>query len=359
MEIIEQADPPAESSGVHSRFDRRLFVTGMTLLIVVILVYLLKQFSTVLQQLLVAVFVVYLIAPIHTWLVRRRVPPLAAYALIAFVILLASYAFGQMVYRSVEHLAANVPVYREHLNTTFQNLIRKAPGVDRQQLERFFSSESDFINTGMTALFSAAGTFFGFLSELIVILVYLAFLLAEKAGLGRRIQASFDPAAAGQILSVMERINTAISRYVAIKTLINMGVGALTSLTLWLYRVDYALLWGILAFLLNYIPYIGSVIAIIPPVLLSLVQFESLGWSAVILVTLLIIHNGIGYFVEPRLTGNQVDLSPVVVLLALAFWGSIWGPIGMLLAIPLTVVIKTILENIPETRPFGRMLSSD
>jgi AI-2 transport protein TqsA len=91
---------------------------------------------------------------------------------------------------------------------------------------------------------------------------------------------------------------------------------------------------------------------------LSLVEYESLGWSALVLVTLLVVHNGIGYLIEPRLTGDQLDLSPIVVLLALAFWGSIWGTVGMLLAIPLTVVIRTILENVPETRPLARMLSS-
>lgn len=361
MESVELDEPPASSSTnslTATRFERRLLVTGLSVLLVALVVYLLKEFAVVLQQLLVAVFLVYLIAPVHSWLLRRGVPAWAAYLSIALVILLGSYACGQMLYRSVEHLAANLPRYRDSLKRIFQDLIQKAPGVDRQQLERFFAGEGEFFNTGMNAAIGVAGTFFGFLSESIVILVYLAFLLAEKAGLGRRIQSSFEPGSAERILAIVGRINAAIRQYVALKTLINLMVGGMTALVLWLYRVDYALLWGILAFLLNYIPYLGSVIAIIPPVLLSLVEYESLGWSALVLVTLLIVHNGIGYFVEPRLTGNQLDLSPVVVLLALAFWGSIWGTVGMLLAIPLTVVIRTILENIPETRPLARMLSS-
>lgn len=359
VEIIEPDPNPTSMLPPRgqTRFDHQLLTMGMSLLVVVLLVYLLKQFAVVLQQLLVAIFLVYLIAPIHNALVRRGVPHLAAYAVIAFVILLGSYALGQMLYRSVEHLAEHLPEYRDKFNQAVQNLIRKAPGVDRQQLERFFKNESEFISAGTSALIGVAGTFFGFLSQLIVILVYLAFLLAEKADLGRRIRASFDPQAAGKILAVIQRINTAIRQYVAIKTLVNLLVGTLTTVVLWLFHVDYALLWGLLAFLLNYIPYLGSVIAIIPPVILSLVQFESLGWSGIVLATLLVVHNSIGYLLEPRLTGNQLDLSPVVVLLALAFWASIWGPVGMLLAIPLTVVIKTILENIPETRPLALMLA--
>lgn len=360
MNSVELDDPPASTSNTltATRFERRLLVTGLSVLLVTLVVYLLKEFAVVLQQLLLAVFLVYLIAPIHSWLLRRGVPALAAYAAIALVILLGSYACGQMLYRSVEHLAANVPQYRDSLNRFCQNLIQKAPGVDQQQLERFFKSEGEFFSTGMNAMIGVAGTFFGFLSESIVILVYLAFLLAEKAGFGRRIQSSFQPASAEKILTIVARINASIRQYVAIKTLVNVLVGGMTTLVLWLYRVDYALLWGILAFLLNYIPYLGSLIAIVPPTLLSLVEYESLGWTTLVLVTLLVVHNGIGYLIEPRLTGNQLDLSPVVVLLALAFWGSIWGTVGMLLAIPLTVVIRTILENIPETRPFARMLSS-
>jgi AI-2 transport protein TqsA len=330
----------------------------MSLLIVALLVYLLKEFAVVLQQLLVAVFLVYLIAPVHDWLARRGISSIGAYLVIVLLILLASYALGQMIYRSMEHLSTNLPTYRDHFNETVRGLIRKTPGVDQKQLERLFASESEFITKGMGALSSVAGTFFGFLSQLVVILVYLAFLLAEKTGLGRRVQDSFEPAAAREILAILDRINTSISQYLAIKTLINVMVGVLTTVVAWAYRVDYAILWGILAFFLNYIPYLGSVIAIIPPVVLSLVQFESLGWSALVLVTLLVVHNGIGYLVEPRLTGHQIDLSPLVILLALAFWGSIWGTVGMLLAIPLTVVIKTILENIPETRPMARLLAS-
>jgi AI-2 transport protein TqsA len=352
--------PPASTTytAAPSRFERRLLITALSVLLVTLVVYLLKEFAVVLQQLLLAVFLVYLIAPIHGWLLRRGLPAWAAYLLIAIVLLLGSYACGQMLYRSVEHLAANLPHYRDNLKRIFQSLIQKAPGVDRQQLEHFFASEGEFFNTGMTAAIGVAGTFFGFLSESIVILVYLAFLLAEQTRMGHRIQASFEPAASERILAIISRINATIRQYVALKTLINLLVGSLTAIVLWLYRVDYALLWGILAFLLNYIPYLGSVIAIIPPVLLSLVEYESLGWSALVLTTLLVVHNGIGYLVEPRLTGDQLDLSPIVVLLALAFWGSIWGTVGMLLAIPLTVVIRTILENIPETRPFARMLAS-
>ena len=197
----------------------------MSLLLVALLVYLLKEFAVVLQQLLVAVFLAYLIVPIHNWLVHKGISPLLGYGVIALVLLLAAYALGQTIYRSVEHLTANLPVYRDNLNHTVQALIQKTPGVDRRQLERFIAGESDFFDAGMRTMASVAGTFFSFLSQMIVILVYLAFLLAEQSGFGGRIRASFKPESADYILAIIERINTSIGRYLALKTLINAVTG--------------------------------------------------------------------------------------------------------------------------------------
>jgi predicted PurR-regulated permease PerM len=126
-----------------------------------------------------------------------------------------------------------------------------------------------------------------------------------------------------------------------------------------LFGVDYPIFWGIVAFLLNFIPYLGSWVAVALPVLLSLVQFES-PWRAVILLLILLsIQNAIGYAIEPSIAGSRLNLSPLVIILSLAFWGTLWGIVGMILAVPLVVVIKSILENIPETRPLATMLSNE
>jgi predicted PurR-regulated permease PerM len=123
--------------------------------------------------------------------------------------------------------------------------------------------------------------------------------------------------------------------------------------------VDYAGLWALIAFLFNYIPYLGSFVAIVLPVLLSLVQFEDPLRSLVILALLVFPQTAIAYLIEPRVAGKALDLSPFVIILSLAFWGSLWGIVGMILAVPLVVTIKAILDHMLVTRPFGRMLSNE
>ena len=127
---------------------------------------------------------------------------------------------------------------------------------------------------------------------------------------------------------------------------------------LFAFGVDYAVVWGLIAFLFNYIPYLGSFVATVLPVLLSLVQFENQGLTLAILVLLLVMQNAIGYLIEPRLAGKRLDLSPLVIILSLAFWGSLWGIVGMILAVPLVVTIKSILEQTAPTQPLARMLSN-
>jgi AI-2 transport protein TqsA len=205
---------------------------------------------------------------------------------------------------------------------------------------------------------AALGTLSNFLSQAFVVLIYLVFMLAERAGLRERLDKAFAAQRVQEIEDVIQRINAAITQYIVVKTCMGLLAGVLTAAVLLAFGVDYALLWGILAFLFNYIPYLGSIVASVLPVLLSLVQFEDPLVTLCILGLLLLVQNLIGYLIEPRLAGRRLDLSPLVIIVSLAFWGSLWGIIGMILAVPLVVVIKTILEHMLPTRPLARMLSN-
>ena len=123
--------------------------------------------------------------------------------------------------------------------------------------------------------------------------------------------------------------------------------------------VQSALMWGVLTFLLNFIPYLGSVIACSAPILLAFLQMESIGRPTVVAALLISIHALSAYVVEPAMTGKAVDLSPVVILVSLSFWWLCWGFTGMVLAVPLTVLGKIVLENIGFTRPFARLMAED
>jgi len=134
--------------------------------------------------------------------------------------------------------------------------------------------------------------------------------------------------------------------------------GFLTFLVTFLFGIDFALLWGVLAFLFNYIPYVGSFVSVTPPILLSLMQNESIGTTLALIIVLLIVHQGTGTFIETYMMGSKLNLSPLVIIMALAFWGQVWGIIGMILAVPLMVVLKTFLGSITETKFLASLLST-
>ncbi len=122
------------------------------------------------------------------------------------------------------------------------------------------------------------------------------------------------------------------------------------------FGIDFAILWAVLVFLLNFIPYLGGLVAMAPPILLAFIDSPWRGLAVVVL--LIAIQLFTGQFLEPKMAGRRLNLSPLLILLALAFWGYLWGPVGMILAVPLTVVCKIILDNIPETRPIGTLMSN-
>ena len=131
------------------------------------------------------------------------------------------------------------------------------------------------------------------------------------------------------------------------------------TMILWAFHVKFPVIWGVLTFFGNFIPYLGGLVACGLPAMLAILQINT-AWKLVVVLVLLVgLHLLMHYIIEPKLTGKAINLSPLVILASLAFWGSCWGLTGMLLAVPLTVMIKIILENVAFTRPFGRLLSDD
>jgi predicted PurR-regulated permease PerM len=197
---------------------------------------------------------------------------------------------------------------------------------------------------------------FDIIGEVFVILFFMVFILMEVDRIPARVTWAYGEANAPGILAVADDINTSVMKYLWVKTLINLATGLLTALVLGIAGIDFFILWGIIAFVLNYIPYIGSIFAVAFPVLMALVQITPLG-ALVILLCLIAVHFTLGNFIEPKVMGRELNLSPLVVLIALAFWGWLWGFIGMVLAIPITATIKIVMEHIPATRNLSRFMS--
>jgi predicted PurR-regulated permease PerM len=185
------------------------------------------------------------------------------------------------------------------------------------------------------------------LTNAALITFMLVFMLLEVTGFQKKLQVALP--SSWDVMDYISRVAHSVKRYLAIKTVISLATGLTAGLLVGIMRIDFAILWGLLAFLLNYIPSVGSILAAIPPVILALIQYGP-GAALVVALGYMVINAVFGNLIEPRLAGRGVGLSPLVVFLSLVFWGWVLGPVGMLLSVPLTASIKIILESGESTR---------
>lgn len=333
-------------------FSQQLLVGVLGLISLVFVIHLLRDFAVVLKPLCVAVFLAYLVIPAHLWLVRRGINrPLAAVALISIVIGVF-VGLGLLLYANTETLLMKWPIYVQKWKSLTDDILDTLPKSFRENLNLHLTDSQ----TISLELRSFLGSFLSFFTALAVVIVYLIFLLAERSSVPHRLQKAFGDTRATEISHVMATISHAITQYIALKAFISFLGGVGTTLILTIFGVDFALTWGTLAFVLNFIPYLGSILATILPVLLALVQLDSLWVPLVIFVLLIGMQQMLGTFIEPRMQGTTLGVSPLLIILSLAFWGVVWGVIGMLLAVPLLMVVKIVFENIPATRPVSDLM---
>jgi len=213
-------------------------------------------------------------------------------------------------------------------------------------------SESQIDST----VLSLFGEISNFVSLALTVFVFLVFIILEAETLPKRLAAAYPSDTEENLKVILSDIGEGVFRYVILKTVVSLGAGVVTAVILIAMGIPGWLLWSMLTFLLSYVPYIGSLVALIPPAILGFLLLEPT--SAIILVVLLIAKEQIwGQFIENKLFGSSLDISPIVLLLVTAFWFWLWGIMGMILAVPMAVIAKIILSNIPETRPISILLS--
>lgn len=194
---------------------------------------------------------------------------------------------------------------------------------------------------------------------LFLMVLYATFFMAERGVLTRKLVSALGGEASGErTLLLLRRVNDRIGSYLFVKTVVNVILGTLSYAIMLLLGIEFALFWAVLIAFLNYIPYIGSLIGVIFPVLLSLAQFGTLGMAGIVFVCLTAAQVLVGGYLEPRMMGRAFNLSPFVVLLALAFWSTLWGLPGAVLAVPMTASLVLVLAEIRPTRPLAVLLSA-
>ena len=277
------------------------------------------------------------------------------FVLVAIVsIVLALSAF---ITSNAQAISSAIPGYSDNLDRLHMRFVDFV-GLDFEPtLERLGHQVLDFLDA--TALMPMIlSTLSNTGSVIIAAALYAAFIMADLDDLPAKTRTALgNNQSAEQTLEIVRKVNTRIGSYLAAKTLVNVILAVASLVILWIMGIEFALFWAILIGLLNYIPYIGSVIGVVFPVTLSLVQFGTFGHALGLLVLLMIAQNVVAYYLEPRMLGRSVNLSPFVVLLALAVWTSLWGLVGAILAIPLTAMIAIILAEFPATRFLAVLMS--
>jgi AI-2 transport protein TqsA len=243
-------------------------------------------------------------------------------------------------------------LYGEALNAGAQLEEWQVEGA-QEEIKKFLTAEKivDFFKDNITSLL---GSVLDIFKVSAIVLILLVFMLSEARVFSRRFEAIVE--AKGPNLQRMLSATRDIQKYLGIKTLISIATGVLAGLLCWAAKLDFPLLWGLLAFALNYIPAVGSIIAGVPPMLLALLT-RDVNHAIAVGCGYLVINGFLGNFMEPALLGRRFGLSTVVIVISVLFWGFIWGPIGMLLAVPLTMMTKVALDNTYELRWLGVAIS--
>ncbi len=320
----------------------------------VIIVAGMRAAEKILVPFLLSAFLAIICAPPLFWLRRKHVPTAIALLIVIAGIMGIGLLMGTLIGASVKDFSVTLPVYQERLQEEIKALLawfeRIGIGISDQALLEYFDP-----GAAMRLVARTLTRLGGVLTNAFFILITVIFILLEASSFPDKLRAIMGPT--NSTLVNFDRIIDDVKGYMARKTSVSLVTGICIAVWLAVLGVDYPLLWGLLAFFLNFVPNIGSIIAAIPAVLLAFVQ---LGVSSALLAALgfLVVNVVIGNVIEPRFMGRGLGLSTLVVFLSLVFWGWVLGPVGMLLSVPLTMTVKIALESNEDTRWMAILLGS-
>jgi predicted PurR-regulated permease PerM len=314
----------------------------------------LQAAKSIIIPFLLSIFIAIISAPLLFWLERRHIPKAIAFLLVVFLVIAVMTSIGLIIGGSVNDFLQDLPTYQEKLREQLNQIAGFLSGynisISPKQLLEYFDP---------SIALSFAGTMVESLSAMLqnafLIFLTVAFILFESSDFMQKLQMILGSSKKSMMpfLKFFDNVN----RYLIIKTLTSLLTGVLIGMWVGFLGVDYAVLWGLLAFLLNFIPTIGSIIAAVPTILLALIQVGLTGtlWVA---VGYLIVNTLVGNIIEPKYMGRGLGLSALVVFLSLIFWGWLFGPVGMFLSVLLTMMLKIALDTNKNTKWIAILLGS-
>ena len=314
-----------------------------------------KTATNILVPFLLSAFIAIICNPIVDRATQYKIPKAISVIFVIALFVTIALSLAGLVGKSLNELSQLIPVYREQLATQFswltEQLARFNITISSSLLIEYFDPAAAM---GLaTDMLSGLGNV---MANLFLIIITVVFMLFEASSMPAKLHLALDDPE--MRMKQIDRFLSSVNHYLAIKTLVSIGTGVTVSVMLWAFGLDFYLLWGVLAFLLNYIPNIGSIIAAVPAVLLAILQLGA-AEAGFIGLGYFVINTVMGNVIEPRYLGRGLGLSTLVVFLSLIFWGWLLGTVGMLLSVPLTMIIKIALESSKDGQWIAVLLSGE
>jgi predicted PurR-regulated permease PerM len=345
----------------EKRGDRIVKIMAGVILIV-IFIFILKELQTILLPFFVAVIIAFLFEPFYKWMRIKRIPGFLAITIIIIILVVLANVMSLFVFTSVASFQAEVPVYQQKFSNLYMSTIY---AVESNPLfQQYFKDHIDIPNiiSGLNIagiLENLIGGTVAIFGNFVLILLYVVFLLSEIGSLRKRLRMAYSIERARKVADIIDDVFEDIKKFIVRKTLINFSHAVLVYVVLIFFDVDFAIVWAFLTFFMAFIPNIGAILATILPFLSALLQYESFATPFILLIVLTVIGFIMGNILEPKIFGNSLNLSPILILLALIFWGYVWGIVGMLLSVPILSMIKIILSKFESTAPVAILMSRE
>lgn len=328
------------------------------MMLVVLILGSLIYFDTLLRPIVIAIVIWYLIRSLNIQISRihlrdKKLPRWIRVIISIVVINAMMLGAYQLILVNVNSLLKNVDVYDNNFTmflTQFGDFFGIPDIIEKLESRIEELDVQGFVRNVLASVTVVVGDF-------LIILIYVIFLLLEEAMFQKKIDIIFQNRNSRSVRHMISQINESTDRYLLMKTYVSLITGGISYIILLIAGVDFAFLWAFLIFLLNYIPYIGSLIATLLPSVFAILQFGSVWPGIWVFVFVESVQLIVGNYVEPKLMGKSLNLSPFVVVLALSVWGYIWGILGMLLSVPITSILLIVLAQFPSTRAFAVLLT--
>ena len=310
-----------------------------------------KAASVIVVPFLLALFLAIILSPLFLWLNSKGLPQGVSLLLVILLLFGLISTLLMLIGSSVQDFSRNVPLYEEKLRNDLRSflLLIEGYGLDIPKEDILSMFATDSIMEYIARTLKALG---GLMTNSMMIILTVLFMLMEISQFSKKLEKS-ESNGLRSLLSVSDRVK----QFIMLKSLTSAATGVIIAVGLQLLDVHYAILWGVVAFLLNFIPNIGSIIAAVPAVLMALVQHD-LSTVLMVITLYLTVNVTIGSILEPRIMGQGLGLSPLVVFLSLIFWGWLLGPVGMLLSVPLTIMVKIVLDAQDDTKWLATLLGN-